>query len=61
MARRIKYNRADINSTIKAACKKTSDGSTAYIFATYNGYTIDTRKPPFGQNYIEVTNGSKVA
>jgi hypothetical protein len=51
--KRVKYNRADIESTINAA-KKIIQDKPLYVFATYLGYTIDTRKLPFGQRYIEV-------
>lgn len=51
--RRVKYNRANLESTIKAANKIKAD-NPVYIFATFEGYTISNTKPPFGQKYIEV-------
>lgn len=51
--KRVKYNKADLQSTIRAA-QKVIGNKPLYVFATYNGYTINTLKPPFGQKYIEV-------
>jgi len=51
--RRVRYNRGDLASAVSAA-KKIFDGKSLYVFATYNGYTIDSRKPPFDQRYVEV-------
>ncbi len=53
--RRVKYNRGNLDSTLKAA-KKVFNGTPLYIFATAGGYTIDTRKPPFNLPYKVVTN-----
>ncbi len=60
MARRIRYNRASIDSTINAA-KRIVEGTdlTRYIYATAYGFTIDQAPPPFStQRYVKVTASS---
>jgi hypothetical protein len=51
--KRVKYNKADLESTINAA-KKIIQDKSLYVFATANGYTIENQKPPFNQKYVEV-------
>ena len=49
--KRIRYNRADLNSTMEAAKKLVP----CYVFATAVGYTIDKHPAPFGQTCYKVT------
>jgi len=51
--KRIKYNRARLESAIAAAQKI---GETRFIFATAFGWTIDTRPVPW-QGYYQVDQG----
>ncbi len=51
--RRVRYNRADINSTISAARKIVTD-QPLYIFATAYGFTIEKQKPIGSQQYVIV-------
>ena len=51
MARRVRYNRADIDSTIRAAKKIISD-HPLYVFATAYGFTIWHEAPPGSQRYV---------
>lgn len=53
--KRIRYNRADINSTMTAA-KKIAETKTCYVYATAYGYTIEYSPPPFGQGYYKVSD-----
>lgn len=55
MTSRIRYNRADINSTIEAA-RKISLSRTCYVFATCNGYTIGFELVSF-QSYYKIECG----
>lgn len=56
---RIKYARGSQEETVAAAAKLTdADGKTRYVFGTYYGATIDTRKPVC-QSYVEVTPGAQ--
>lgn len=50
---RVRYNRGDLNSTVKAA-QKTVGKKPLYIFATAGGYTISKSKPPITQGYFLV-------
>jgi len=53
--RRIKYNRADLDSTMVVARGIAERNNlTVYVFATAYGYTIDMRPPPFGQTHYKV-------
>jgi len=59
--KRVRYDKAKVDSAIKAAMKLQSKGSPPlYIFATAHGYTIDARKPPFRQSYIQVSSDGNV-
>jgi len=62
MAKRIKYDRGDINSTLSAA-KKIAQTYTVYVYATCFGFTIDKNPAPFGQKCLKVTasNIEKIA
>ena len=52
--KRIRYNRADINSTLQAAQKIATAASPRYVFATANGFTI-AKAPPPAQTHYRVT------
>ena len=53
--RRIKYNRADIASTMRTAINLSrSNQYIIYIFSTALGYTIAQSPPPFNQDYYKV-------
>ena len=53
--RRIKYNRADINSTMTVADGIAQRNNLImYVFATAYGYTIEQRPPPFDQDYYKI-------
>lgn len=53
MARRVRYNRGDLDSVI-AAAKRLKADHRLYIFATAYGYTIEHREPIGRQQYIYV-------
>jgi hypothetical protein len=53
MAKRIKYNRADINSTVEAAMKL-YNGKPLYIYGTPEGFAIAQTKPYFDRQYLKV-------
>ncbi len=53
MSKRIRFNRADINSAVEAA-KKLKASREVYIVRTAYGYSIMAAKPPAWQNYIVV-------
>jgi hypothetical protein len=53
---RIRYNRSDINSTMKAALK-ISEYSIVYVYATANGYVITETRPPYGQPHYKISSG----
>lgn len=50
---RVRFDRASIDSAI-AAAKKLESEKDLYVFATYLGYTIDSRPPPGMQSYVIV-------
>lgn len=50
---RIRYNRADLGSTMAAACRLATD-EPVYVFATALGYTIDRNPPAFKQQHYIV-------
>lgn len=50
-----RYNRADIQSTMRAAQRLAQGGQTRYIYATAYGFTIEKEPPPFRQSYYAVT------
>lgn len=53
---RVRYNRADITSTMNAAIKlAVFDGQERFVFATYVGFTIDKSKPLGSQQYYKVS------
>jgi len=58
-ARRVKYEKSDLNSAINSAIKTIGD-RPKYIFSTYYGYTVDNRRPPASQDYIQVSPGGRV-
>ena len=51
----MKYNRADINSTLRAA-KYTAQQwqRTVYVYAVLCGFTVTYDKPPLSQSYYEI-------
>ena len=55
--KRIKFNRASIDSTIGAA-KRISETKTCYVFATCNGFVIDNSPAPFGGKCYKIENGN---
>lgn len=54
--KRIKYDRGDINSTMRAALK-VSEYAEVYVYATAYGYIITDTRPPYGQPYYKVNDG----
>ena len=50
---RVRFDRASIDSAI-AAAKRLQSEKDQYIFATYLGYTIESRPPPGMQQYVIV-------
>ena len=58
MAKRIRYNKGNLDDTLRAALALKSDNNL-YVFATYLGYKIDSRIP-FGQRYFTITPSGKI-
>lgn len=54
MAKKIKFDRANIQSTMEAA-KKIAEVKTCFVFSTVYGLTISHNPPPFGQTHYRVT------
>ena len=53
--RRIRYNRGDIASTMRAAISLShSNQYIIYVFGSALGYTISQSPPPFNQDYYKV-------
>ena len=53
--KRIKYNRADLDSTMVVARGIAERNNlTMYVFATAYGYTIEQIPPAFGQSHYKV-------
>ena len=50
----MRYNRADIESTVKAAAHAARGGRDVFIFATALGWTINSERPPFDRPYLQV-------
>lgn len=59
MARRVRYNRGNLDSAI-AAARQIVDDHPVYIYATAGGFTIDHQRPPFGQQHVKVSPGGHV-
>jgi len=57
--KRVKYNKADLESTINAA-KKIIQDKPLYVYATGEGYTIGKQIPPFGMRYYSVNPDGRV-
>lgn len=51
----IRYNRADIRSTLSVA-RKIAETKTCYVYATAYGFAIEYAPAPFGQQYYKVTS-----
>ena len=53
MAKRVRYNRGNIESVIAAARRLEADHDL-YIYPTAYGYTLQHSKPPFGLQHVVV-------
>lgn len=54
----MKYNRGDINDTLRVAkIVSQRDNRARYVFATAGGFLIDRNPPPFAQAHYIVDRG----
>jgi hypothetical protein len=57
--KRLRYNRANLTSTMHAAMMASDEGGPKYVFCTAYGYTIENEAPAFGQQHYRV-QGDKI-
>lgn len=51
---RIRYDRSDLGSTIRAAVRlAAASNRPRYVFATAYGYTVETQPAPYRQAYYQ--------